>query len=92
MTNTNGGGDKPASPLPPIANPAVDGAIVVYGSARLVHALMDSELVDELRLTVYPVVLGAGRRLFGATGGRTPLQLVESRTLGRNLLFLRYVR
>ncbi|MDO3634271.1 dihydrofolate reductase family protein [Mycolicibacterium arseniciresistens] len=70
----------------------VDGDIVVYGSARLVHALMDSELVDELRLTIYPVVLGAGRRLFGATGGRTPLELVESRTLGRNLVFLRYVR
>ncbi|MCZ8380602.1 dihydrofolate reductase family protein [Mycobacterium sp. CPCC 205372] len=70
----------------------VDGDIVVYGSARLVHALIDSELVDELRLTVYPVVLGAGRRLFGATAGTTPLGLVESRTLGRNLVFLRYVR
>lgn len=70
----------------------VDGDIVVYGSAQLVHALIDSDLVDELRLTVYPVVLGAGGRLFGATGGTTPLRLVDNRTLGRNLVFLRYVR
>lgn len=70
----------------------VDGDIVVYGSARLAHALIDSDLVDELRLTLYPVVLGTGRRLFGTTGGGTPLQLAESRTLGRNLVFLRYVR
>ncbi|MGA5466937.1 dihydrofolate reductase family protein [Mycobacterium sp. NPDC050041] len=70
----------------------VDGDIVVYGSAQLVHALIDSDLVDELRLTVYPVVVGTGARLFGATAFATRLQLVDNRTLGRNLVFLRYVR
>ncbi|MEV3900947.1 dihydrofolate reductase family protein [Mycobacterium sp. NPDC050551] len=53
---------------------------------------IDSDLVDELRLTVYPVVVGAGARLLGATAFATRLQLVDNRTLGRNLVFLRYVR
>jgi dihydrofolate reductase len=70
----------------------VDGDIVVYGSARLVHELIDRDLVDELRLTLFPVVLGMGERLFGATSAMTPLRLADSRTLGRNLVFLRYAR
>src|SRR5215218_5070242 len=44
-----------------------DGDIVVYASATLVHSLMEHDLVDELRLTIYPLVLGAGARLFGGT-------------------------
>jgi len=67
----------------------LDGDIVVNGSTRLVHRLMEHDLVDELRLTVYPVVLGAGERLFGETSDKKPLRLVRSRTLGDNLLFLR---
>jgi dihydrofolate reductase len=57
----------------------LDGAIVVYGSRRLAHALIGRGLVDELRLLVYPVVLGAGDRLFGETEDKIALRLVESR-------------
>ena len=55
------------------------GDILVYGSRRLSHALIELGLVDELRLLVYPVVLGAGDRLFGETEDKIPLRLVESR-------------
>ncbi|MCC3328741.1 dihydrofolate reductase family protein [Nocardia abscessus] len=68
----------------------VGGDIVVYGSAQLVHTLIEHDLVDELRLTVYPVVLGAGRRLFGEIGDEKPLRLVEARTVGAGLVFLVY--
>jgi dihydrofolate reductase len=68
------------------------GDIVVYGSAQLVHTLMDHDLVDELRLTIYPVVLGAGLRLFGETGGKRPMRLVATRTVGNDLAFLTYER
>jgi dihydrofolate reductase len=57
----------------------LDGEILVYGSRRLAHALIEMELLDELRLLVYPVVLGAGDRLFGETQDKIPLRLVESR-------------
>jgi dihydrofolate reductase len=57
----------------------LDGEILVYGSRRLSHALIGMGLVDELRLLVYPVVLGAGDRLFGETQDKIPLRLVESR-------------
>jgi dihydrofolate reductase len=57
----------------------LDGEIVVYGSRRLSRALIEMGLVDELRLQVYPVVLGAGDRLFGETQDKIPLRLVESR-------------
>jgi dihydrofolate reductase len=67
-----------------------DGDIVVYASAQLVHALLQHDLVDELRLTVFPVVLGAGERLFGATSDKKPMRLVETRTLGDGLAFLVY--
>jgi dihydrofolate reductase len=68
----------------------LDGDIVVYASTRLVHTLMEHDLVDELRLTVYPVVLGAGERLFGDTSDSRPLRLVSTRTLGDGLAFLSY--
>src|ERR671922_2878402 len=55
------------------------GEIVVYGSRRLSRALIEMGLVDELRLMVYPVLLGAGDRLFGETQDRIPMRLVESR-------------
>lgn len=57
----------------------LDGEIVVYGSRRLSRALIGLGLVDELRLQVYPVLLGAGARLFGETQDKIPLRLVESR-------------
>jgi dihydrofolate reductase len=57
----------------------LDGEIVVYGSRRLSRALIGMGLVDELRLQVYPVLLGAGDRLFGETQDKIPLRLVESR-------------
>ena len=60
----------------------VDGDVVVHGSAQLVQALVDKGLVDELRLMVYPVVLGAGKRLFGETSDKHPLRLTDSRTVG----------
>src|SRR5215217_5232547 len=55
-----------------------DGDVIVYGSATLVHTLMEHDLVDELRLTIYPVVLGAGARLFSGTSSQKPLRLVDS--------------
>jgi dihydrofolate reductase len=69
-----------------------DGDIVVHGSAQLAQALLERDLVDELRLMVFPVVLGAGKRLFGETGERKPLRLVESRTVGDGVGILVYAR
>ncbi|HKY64869.1 MAG TPA: dihydrofolate reductase family protein [Acidimicrobiales bacterium] len=68
----------------------VDGEIVVYASYELGRTLLEHDLVDELRLFVFPVVVGAGRRLFGETSGEKPLRLVASRTVGENLTFLTY--
>jgi dihydrofolate reductase len=68
----------------------LDGDIVVYASTQLVHTLMEHELVDELRLTIYPVVLGAGERLFGGTSDQKPMRLVHNRTIGDGLVFLTY--
>jgi dihydrofolate reductase len=65
------------------------GEIVVAGSIRLVRTLMESDLVDELRLMIYPVVLGAGERLFGETSEQRPMRLVEARTVD-DLAYLSY--
>src|SRR5213080_4596661 len=67
-----------------------DGDIVVHGSARLVQALLEHDLVDELRLMVYPVVLGSGKRLFGDTSDRKPLRLVDSKVVGDGAAILVY--
>ena len=68
----------------------LDGDIVVYASTQLVHTLMEHDLVDELRLTIYPVVLGAGERLFGETSDKKPMRLIDTRTVGEGLAFLTY--
>jgi dihydrofolate reductase len=68
------------------------GDVVVHGSAQLVQALLRDDLVDELRLMVFPVVLGSGRRLFGEDGEKLRLQLVETRTVGDGVVILLYGR
>jgi hypothetical protein len=68
------------------------GNIVVYASTRLVHTLMEYDLVDELRLMIYPVVLGAGERLFGQTSDKKPLRLTRAQTVGDGLALLTYER
>jgi dihydrofolate reductase len=68
----------------------LDGQILIYGSRRLSQALIEMGLVDELRLLVYPLVLGAGDRLFGETQDKIPLRLVESRPLGGGVVSMMY--
>jgi len=68
----------------------LNGDIVVYASCQLVRTLMEHDLVDELRLMVYPVVLGAGERLFGETSDKKSLRLLNTRTVGDGLAFLTY--
>jgi len=68
----------------------VSGDIVVYASGQLVHTLLEHDLVDELRLMIYPFVLGAGERLFGETSDKKPMRLVDTRTVGDGLAFLTY--
>ena len=67
-----------------------DGDIVVHGSAQLVQTLLDHDLVDELRLMVFPVVLGTGKRIFGETSDKKPLQLVDSKVVGDGVVILTY--
>jgi dihydrofolate reductase len=64
--------------------------ILVAGSATLVQALLAHGLVDELRLTVFPIVLGTGKRLFAAVPDKLRLALRESRTVGNGMAILIY--
>jgi dihydrofolate reductase len=68
----------------------LDGDIVVHGSARLVQSLLEHDLVDELRLMVFPVVLGTGKRIFGETSDKKPLRLVDSKVVGDGVAILVY--
>ena len=66
------------------------GDIIVAGSFQLVHRLLEHDLVDELRLMIYPVVLGAGARLFGETSDKKPLRLIGNTTVAGDLAYLTY--
>jgi dihydrofolate reductase len=68
----------------------IDGDIVVYASFQLLRTLMENDLVDELRLLIIPVVLGAGERLFGEISDKKPMRLVDSQTLDDGIAYLTY--
>jgi dihydrofolate reductase len=68
------------------------GELVVHGSATLVQSLLEDDLVDELRLMVFPVLLGSGRRLFGDTSDKKTLRLSNSKTVGDGVTILIYER
>jgi dihydrofolate reductase len=68
----------------------LDGDIVVYASSQLVRTLIEHDLVDELRLIVHPIVLGAGECLFGKTSDKKPMRLIKTRSVGDGLALLTY--
>ena len=67
-----------------------DRDIVVHGSPTLVQGLLERDLVDELRLMVFPVALGTGKRLFGKTSDKKPLRLVDTKVVGEGVTILTY--
>jgi len=67
-----------------------EGDVVVHGSATLVQALIEHDLVDELRLMMFPIVLGTGKRLFGETSDKKRLRLVDSKVVGDGVTILIY--
>jgi dihydrofolate reductase len=70
----------------------LDGDVVVHGSAQLAQTLLEHDLVDELRLMVFPVVLGTGKRLFGETTDKKPMRHVDSKVVGDGVMILTYER
>jgi dihydrofolate reductase len=85
------GGDDPAAEISKLKE-EIDGPILVAGGAKLVKFLLDEGLVDEIRLMVFPVVLGKGRRLFLDHTAKNPLELVEQRTVGDDGVVLQIYR
>ena len=71
---------------------AHDGDVVVHGSATLVQGLLEHDLVDELRIMMFPVVLGTGKRLFGETSDKKRLRLSDTTTVGDGVAVLTYMR
>jgi dihydrofolate reductase len=70
----------------------IDGEIAVHGSVTLAQALIENDLVDEIHLMVFPVVLGQGKRLFGETSDKKPMKLTDSKTVGDGVSILTYQR
>jgi dihydrofolate reductase len=70
----------------------VDGMIQVAGSRRLVHALIEADLVDEVRMMIFPVILGTGDRMFGETSDRKNLRLTDTKVVGEGVVVLIYER
>lgn len=68
----------------------VEGVILVAGSCQLVQGLIEHDLLDELRLMVFPVILGSGKRLFGETEDKKPLKLADSKIVGDGVVVLTY--
>ena len=69
-----------------------DGTLLVQGSAQLAQTLIEHDLADEIRLMVFPVVLGTGKKLFGETSDKKPLKLTESKSVGDGVQILVYER
>jgi dihydrofolate reductase len=70
----------------------LEGEIVVPASFQLVRTLIEHDLVDELRLKIFPVVLGAGERLFGEASDKKAMRLVDTQTVEGDVVFLTYER
>ena len=66
------------------------GEIVLYASFQLVHTLIEHDLVDEVRLLIFPIVLGTGKRLFDQTSDKQPMRLLQTRTVGDGLVHVTY--
>ena len=84
------GGDLPAAVAR--VREEREGDVVVHGSAQLVQGLIAGDHVDEMRLMVFPVILGSGKRLFGATNGKKTLRLADTRVVGDGVAILTYAR
>ena len=74
----------------PALKQQIDGDIVIAGSFQLVHELIEHDLVDELRLKIFPVVLGAGQRLFGETTDTKPMRLLHTQTVEGDVTYAIY--
>jgi dihydrofolate reductase len=68
----------------------ITGEIVIAASFQLVHTLLEHNLIDELRLMIYPVVVGSGKRLFGESSDKKPMRLVSNKMIAGDLVFLTY--
>ena len=70
----------------------LDGVMLVAGSAQLVQGLLEHDLVDELRLMVFPVVLGTGKRLWAETSDKKTFTLADTKTVGEGVAILTFRR